>query len=352
MKEYYHKILNLFPLVCIIYLLTGCDRKDEDIFQNDNWQTIYQNDDLELYSISFLDKDNGFVMADSSGIHVTNDWKFVLWTEDGGNTWYHITCSTYDTVNEFPLYDIGSIFPISLNVLLTTGDQVHKSIDKGKTWVNVSPQLRGSTINDVHIIDSITWLVAKGNHIVRTNNGGQTWQTVFQTDFMGAFDRFSFPSTNVGYANIGVKDYDHALSAGLILKTIDSGVTWTVMDPEPWKSGEVSIPYICALQFITEEIGYISTFDEYKLYKSIDGGNNWTLVHNNNNSIGLEYFISENIGYYSNGDTIFVTGDGGKKWKIDYYNTTLNSDILTWTFVDTGKGYALTRDHRIIKKIK
>lgn len=106
------------------------------------------------------------------------------------------------------------------------------------------------------------------------------------------------------------------------------------------------------MQFITDQTGYMSTYGDYKLYKTIDGGNNWTLIHNNNLTNGLEYYISENLGYYSDGVTIYVTNDGGRTWKADYYDNTPESDILIWTFLETGEDYALTRDHRIIKNIQ
>jgi hypothetical protein len=75
-------------------------------------------------------------------------------------------------------------------------------------------------------------------------------------------------------------------------------------------------------------------------------------VHENHNSNGLQHFISEDIGYYSDGITVYLTNDGGKSWKIDNYNDARGGDILYWTFLETGKGYALTRDHRIISNNK
>ncbi len=126
MKSARQIFINVFFVIFIIFLLSACVNKDNDTIQN-NWKTIYQNDNLDLYSIKFLDKDHGFVMADSSGIHGLLNWKFVLSTQDGGNTWNQVTCTTYDTIEQFPLYDIGYIYPISQNVLLTTGYRVHMS---------------------------------------------------------------------------------------------------------------------------------------------------------------------------------------------------------------------------------
>ena len=344
-------IVKIFSLIVLFCILSVCNKPDDPIIQNNNWQTIYQNSDLNLYSIKFLDKSYGVVMAETDAVHGKLDWKFVLTTENGGNTWDQITCSTIDTSNQFSLYDIGFVHIISKNVLLATGYNVHKSTDNGKTWTNVSPNWSGASINDAYVIDSITWLVAKGNMILRTNNGGQTWVTVFQTDFMGALQLFSFPSSNIGYITDGIVDMDHNVSAGLLLKTIDGGLSWTVLAPEPWESNKILLPYIVSLHFTNNLEGYMSTIGDSDLYKSLDGGKSWSLVANNNFTNGLQYFINDKTGYSSDGVTVKITNDGGETWGIDNYNDTPGSDILTWTFLPSGQGYALTRDHRIIKNM-
>jgi len=294
----------------MLSLLSAC-KKDDKIIQNNNWKTIYQNNDLYLYSINFIDKDNGFVMADSSGVHGISGWKFVLSTKDGGNTWNQVTCSTNDNVNQFPLYDIGFVYPISQNVLLTTGYQVHKSNDTGKTWINVSPQLVGASINNLYVIDSLTWLVAKGNYILEqimeVNPGRQFFKQILL-----ALWKTSLSFSYIGYVNIGVFDIDHNADVGLIIKTTDKGQTWTTLAPEPWKSNGILIPYLSSLQFVTDQIGYVSTLWDYKLFKTINGGDNWTLVSNKNIVNGLEYFISENLGYCSDGNTIMLQTMAGR----------------------------------------
>jgi len=338
-------------ILIIIILLSACNRQEDPIIPSNNWQTIYQNNDLNLFSINYFDKDHVFVMAETAAEHGLSGFRFVLSTLDGGKTWNQITCFTTDSLTQFPLYDICYLHPISENVLLAAGYQVHISRNKGETWTNVSPQLvGGSFINDLYVMDSITWIVAKGTEIYRTNNGGHSWQNVFHTDFMGALQNFSFPSRSIGYITDGVVDMDHYSSVGLILKTIDEGQSWSILKPEPWKSSGTILPYITAMQFNNDLEGYLSTFSDSKLYETFDGGNNWELI-NNNHYTGLQYFITTKIGFSSDWMTIYVTKDGGKTWQIDYKNNAPNSDILTWTFLKTGQGYALTRDHRIIKNI-
>lgn len=337
-----------FPF--IISLLSACHNHDTPIIQNNNWQVIYQNDALHLYSIKFLDKNHGFVMADSAAVHGLKDWKFVLSTEDGGITWNQITCTTTDTVPQFPLYELGYIHPISGNVLLATGYQVHKSIDRGNTWINVSPQLIGSIIEDLYVKDSITWIVAKGTEIYRTNNAGQIWESVFRTDFMGALQSFSFPTPDTGYITDSFFDIDNNQSAALLLKTIDGGQSWEVLKPEPWNSHQTNFPGIYSMQFVTDQIGFIVT-ENSGLWKTTNGGNSWSVINSTPSISSYMYFINDVKGYGSNGMTIYATKDGGKTWEIDNPNFTHDSDINNWTFLKSGLGIAVTRDHKIISTI-
>jgi hypothetical protein len=303
---------------------------------------------LDLFSIKFLDENNGYVLAGISAAHTSPNWELILSSSDGGCKWKTDTCifMTHDD-------PISEIFPINNGILLGTGSHVYKSDDNGKTWIDVSPQFTiGNRINDLYILDSNTWLVAKGVDIYLTTNSGQFWQQLFHSGFMGAFGSFSFPSPTTGYISIGVVDFDHNLNASQIIKTIDGGKSWTVMNPEPWSSSAEPTPYVGDIQFVTDRIGYLSTYSVYKLYKTLDGGDNWIPVQNNNtiSVYTLLDFIDEKIGYYCDGANIYSSNDEGRTWKLDNDSKSAKSNILDWSFLKTGVGFALTQDHRIIKR--
>ena len=76
-----------FTFFLISFFFTACNKNDEPVLQTNNWQTIYQNNDLNLFSITFLDNDHGFVMAETDTVHGLSDFRFVLSTDDGGTTW-------------------------------------------------------------------------------------------------------------------------------------------------------------------------------------------------------------------------------------------------------------------------
>jgi photosystem II stability/assembly factor-like uncharacterized protein len=346
MKINHHILKILFFVIFAIPLLTSCEKAANSVKHSNNWQSIYQNDDLDLLSIKFLDKNNGFVFSDLK-VYTRPYWQLLLTTADGGNTWIADTCKLSARI-------YGGIFPLDKKHILGIGDHVYKSSNTGETWTDLTEQLPadGRTFGSF-IIDSLTWIFTRSGEIYRTNNGGQTWQLVYNITPGAIYENFTFSSSLIGYASTGGVIMDNtpgygAGSSGSVLKTFDGGQSWDKLNPEPWKSLGGKMPYIIALQFITDEIGYLATYDS-KLYKTVDGGNNWSLVHNNYYSNGLQHFISEDIGYFSDGMTVYQTNDGGKTWEVDNYNDTQGSDILYWTFLETGQGYALTRDHRILK---
>jgi hypothetical protein len=75
--------ISFVSLILVVSLLSTYKKKDDPIIQSNNWQTIYQNNDLDLFSIKFLDKNNGFVLAGLSAVHTSPNWELILTASDG-----------------------------------------------------------------------------------------------------------------------------------------------------------------------------------------------------------------------------------------------------------------------------
>jgi photosystem II stability/assembly factor-like uncharacterized protein len=95
---------------------------------------------------------------------------------------------------------------------------VFKTTNAGTTWLNVSDQSGEGNLTGVFAF-SPTVAVAVGYYgIIRTTNGGQSWKTVLgMADSMIGIEAVSF-SRQFGFSVGG---------SGMILRSSDSGVTWS-----------------------------------------------------------------------------------------------------------------------------
>jgi len=329
---------QLFLLFQLFFLISCKQNEPTPVT---NWQTIYQDSTIRMTRIQFLDKNTGFVYAGNPTIIDLRGRQVIFKTTDGGNTWVKYTC-LFPTFNDVA----RMIAPLNANTLLAGGYFLYISKDNGLNWDIINPNYTGLNIFDIYIKDGLNWVLADGNDITLTTDGGSTFQKVLSTDFPVPFRHLAFPSNTVGYACGGGND--NYFAGGFIAKTTDGGRNWTVLNPEPWLSANKSFPDANTIQFITEQIGFIFTVHG-EIYKTIDGGNNWVLI-TKMNFFYLGHFSSENRGYCADMNNIYQTTDGGKSWCVGYsYPQNGFINIIDMFFLKTGEGYAITNDSKILK---
>ncbi len=217
------------------------------------------------------------------------------------------------------------------------GDGIHRSDDAGDTWTNVGlPESNhigrivvDPTNPDRVFVATTGELYGKNNErgIYRTTNGGTNWeQVLFVTDSTAAIDvAMNVANTNIIYAAMWERtrkpwqrDYGGLSSA--IHRSMDGGTTWTELGaanglPAPnAQTGRIGIavsesnPSTIYARFTTNQI----TNEFNGLYKSIDNGDNWTLVTPAGNLNGID----ANFGWYfgnvrvnpTNADEVYIIG--------------------------------------------
>jgi photosystem II stability/assembly factor-like uncharacterized protein len=159
--------------------------------------------------------------------------------------------------------------------------------------------------------------------ILRTNDGGATWEDVYQTDRYLWSVFFTDPLT--GYVT---DDF------GGILKTTDGGTTWTEL-PEPTGYSLYSV------FFTSSDTGYVAGggMNASALLKTTDAGATWMDIDPGIwATLRFIYFFDSKRGYAGGqGGTIFRTKDAGESWYVQdggSYN-----DFRTVCFTDTLTGY-------------
>ncbi|WP_027003250.1 WD40/YVTN/BNR-like repeat-containing protein [Hugenholtzia roseola] len=114
-----------------------------------------------------------------------------------------------------------------------------------------------SILKAVHFVDAdLGYVVGFWGEILKTTDSGKTW-TNQVSGTKKDLNTVYFIDANIGY--IGA-------DSGLVLKTTNGGQVWEKMQLEC----EKSLKYI---QFIDKKIGYINSIDE--IFKTTDGGQTW-----------------------------------------------------------------------------
>ncbi|MDW7695987.1 oxidoreductase [Flammeovirgaceae bacterium SG7u.111] len=219
-----------------------------------------------------------------------------------------------------------------------SGGTVAKTVDGGKTWVNLKvPNADSLDFRDIEAFsakEAIIMSVGNGanSRIMKTVDGGATWKEVFvNKEAEGFFDGIAF------------WDKKHGILMGdpingklYILKTDDAGETWTQVP-------EKDAPAVAEGEFAFAASGsHIAVFGESqawigtggskaRVFYSTDGGLTWnvtpTEIIQGESSTGLFSvdFKSATYGVGVGGDytkekegkdNITLTTDGGKSWEL------------------------------------
>ncbi len=142
-----------------------------------------------------------------------------------------------------------------------------------------------------------------GAGIIETIDGWQWIQTGF--DFILMDVEFPEGQNQIGYAVGQSLTYN---GDGIIIKTTDSGLSWTQITPD-------GIPGLEEMSFVDVQTGYAAGWDGYVI-KTTDGGATWDTLTVSNNMWEITdiEFYDENNGIILEGANIFLTNDGGQTW--------------------------------------
>lgn len=244
-------------------------------------------------------------------------------------------------------------------------DRLYFSNDRGKTWDAVDVPGTGFTMSAIAFSDSQHgWAVGGNGLIIRTRDGGKSWELLKPTTLTEAGVRLSdlhavhFANSSVGYVagnkRYGNKTNDEVWGSVEIFCTKDGGETWrkcyeenlplsvfqitTVSESqafavlgshlirtdnhgETWEKVSTSAKYISSIAFAADETGWL--VGSHGVFQhSTDGGKtwqqptsltqdfvnrDWEAVAFNSNGIGLA--VGEN-------STLALTMDNGKTWAL------------------------------------
>lgn len=237
----------------------------------------------------------------------------------------------------------------NLHVAMSDSGVVHSSYDNGTTWNIYNTEFTDTWLGDAFFdmsfpTDSVGYICGGsgfGNHkasILRTTNGGLTWDSIIANDIGG----YQFHETMFVNKDIGFFAGDNQL-----YKTVDAGNSlYEVIS---------GFEYVTGLFFTPNQTGYLSIREfaspkaEVTIHRSLDLGETWTKIYFDTLKSGITdiYFPSDSIGYAVGGDGLFWKTDNyGDNWfPIDMDSTLYFTSV--W-FINDTIGY-LSHRYGIVK---
>ena len=295
------------------------------------WEPVNYKEDLPLFDVFFVSKDEGWVSGGAGTI---------LHTKDGGTTWTAELGG--DPHAEGPelkhlfFADATHGWAQSWNTLFRTTD--------GESWQQVTGDIRGDAV----FVSDLKGFRAYGTgKISATTDGGQNWKDVFvcraKMEVNGLtqekdcdLQSLHFPTASVGYA-VGAER--------VTAKTEDGGATWKVL-VGPEESGDQRV---WDLFFLDANTGY-EVRSGGKLNRTTDGGQTWQgVIAQLNTTFPKIKFADQEVGWSCLGGTWAYTVDGGKHWTTRQVH--FPTGIASFSLPTRDRGYVVG-DHGMIYRYR
>jgi len=290
------------------------------------WQTIYHPWDISstlpnLKSVYFFDYNNGMAVGVDNSLSVG----MIIRTTDSGISW--------DTVFMNNIFGIYSeiVFTNSNTAFAIGGGLIAKSTDFGNNWDTIT--VTTSTLHSIFFSnDSIGYTVGSNGTILKTSDAGTNW-FVLNSTVTSTLTSVFFINDTIGFA----------CANGFILKTTDGGLNWSL--------NNIGIGSLSFIFFSSDSIGYFLSgicFGNYELYKTANGGDNWTLHSTITPFFGCltsMFFTNDTTGYITGQFQILKTIDGGLTWY--FQNSSPPSggnfldDLMDVFFLNNDTGFAV-----------
>ena len=298
-------------IVLISIYLLGCERRDP--FPTPE-TTVVEGLEIELIeitipsvisSIDFTSELTGYAGARNGLVYKTTN---------GGESW-----SEFQTNNTFPITSIQFLNESEGWALLGDKDCVDDvcmpspailhTENGGQNWETLDPKLLKATPQAIHFVNFNLGFVVGSNFILRTKDGGTSWDETKFEDLATSMWSVQFFDEQHGIVSCWQKK---------ILVTSNGGDTWDTLSPFDPNANRYSPSLVANTAFMSSSNA---------LYTSSDYGQTWTKLTDINFGIDRLAFNSETTGFacgigdHSGGDfgrfyaSLYYTRDGGQSWK-------------------------------------
>ncbi len=216
---------------------------------------------------------------------------------------------------------------------LTAGSTLYNSADGGATWQRQVPAAPGY-VYDAHFVDaSVGYVASAKGAIVKTEDGGRTWESVRAEKSTSASDAVRaifFVNRDVGWAAC------EGAASSRIFHTVDGGANWSVQALPPYGS-----PHVLAFGDAKKGWAVPNWFEDNVVLRTEDGGATWAAQDFPVPPADVRSFaaVDGDVAWAAyGGPGLICTDDGGRNWS--YVEMPSQAVVTAVCFVDAATGYA------------
>ncbi len=209
-----------------------------------------------------------------------------------------------------------------------------KTTDGGDTWTQIWPA--SGSIDGLQgiwfVSDLVGFAAGWNNYFIKTTDGGASWTPINTGADVWYYVDVEFWDSNNGVAAASMNN-----TAQAVFITDDGGDTWV-----PATSG-VETNEIMGLSYADANTIFAVGTGAH-VFKSTDGGHNWTTIATLPALLFGVDFADANFGVVGGEEQMFTTNDGGQNWTT--FNTGYENFYATKAF-SNGTGYVGGTDENI-----
>ena len=271
-----------------------------------------------MVDIVFTNNQTGYVLGNN-----------VYKTTDGGLNWNKLS-SSFSTPINMVLSPDGKVF------VFNRTSTIYRSVDGGASFSAINAG--GSEATDGSFIDANNGYSITTSGLVKSSDGGSSWVLVTPSTGLSlsstSYNTCSITSASTGCIATGADIYKSNGSLNSWIKSSFSGASPT--------DGRTCLYAISASAIYAGN-------GNGKIFKSTDGGAVFTYISTLtyfSNYLDL-HFIDATTGYASIGRRIYKTVDGGQNWQVV---VVMGESIFTEIyFTDASHGWACTNKGEILR---
>lgn len=224
----------------------------------------------------------------------------------------------------------------------TAGQGIYKSVDGGKNWIPINNGLIDKQMCKIYYLDNTLYAttsavshgVPANTRIYKSIDNGNTWVSVWNTLYGYSAIESSYHSSTIVsqatapyiYGSVGtiaIIDSNIFVTIGsYVFKSNNNGVDWKWVETFDLNNQYIGKQLLKVNSNIFLLSSYLGSNVSGQIYKSLDGGNNFSLMNNNFNKERSIASIA-----LSNNNFFIATGSGDTPGNI--YRTDENVSTLT-----------------------